>query len=101
MGQVTDAIFERPITVKRKTRTEGLVPWFTVYPPIPADASACQEPCCRLRRGEVAPPNRPFRVQCAHCLDLPNEVRAPGRLWVARPLDAVAAMSQHDRFAHL
>lgn len=92
---------EHPITVKQKTQAEGLVPWFTVYPPTPLNPDACQEPCCRERRGETAPAGRPFRVQCARCLELPGERRAPGRLWVARPFDAVAAMSDHDRHAHL
>ena len=91
---------ERPITVKRKTRAEDLVPWFTVYPSTPLNPDACQEPCCRARRGENAPPGRPFRVQCARCPELDGEIRAPGRFWVARPLDAVAAMSVHDEYAH-
>lgn len=96
-------MMEKPITVGRRKAFSDVGPWFTVYPPGTVTPNACQEPCCRARRGEVeaAPAGRPLRVQCARCPELrPGESRYPGRLWVSRPFDAVAAMSTHDGFAH-
>jgi hypothetical protein len=81
-------------------RTVGLkqgsliVPWFTIDRPEP-DPKACQEPCCRERRGEKAPAGRPWRVRCERC---PASLGAP--LWLESPGKAPSAMLGHDFYAH-